>query len=824
MTNKSTVTINSTGNAAPIAELMQVALDYLGDSIFWVDANGQVIYANDAACCTLDYPFEEMLTLRVQDFDQDFKPEMWPSRPYKKKNCGAFIEETLYRSKSGRIIPVEVVVRCIKHGDEEYGCAIVREIADDNEVKEQLQASDTLHTLFEQSPLAFQIFSPEGDSLLVNRAWEELWGVSHTAMANYNLFKDQQLVEKGIMPYIEKAFAGQTVLTPEVEYDKTAATGVTGQHGKLWVRTFIYPLKDADGKLREIVLVHEDVTKIREAGDSMKLAAAVYRSSAAGIMVTDENNRIVDVNPAFTSITGYTLEEVAGKDSEMLHSGKQDQEFYSQMQQAIQNADFWQGETWDRRKNGELYAKWITICVIRHADDSVHRHVWQFSDITEKKRKDELIWAQANFDLLTNLPNRRLLEDRVQQAMSASMRSGEHCALMLLDLDQFKRLNDAVGHSVGDAMLVEVARRLEGCVRDDDSIARLGGDEFVVVLRELSSNEDMAAVQAEVVAEKIRAELSLPYQLNGAEYHTTPSIGIVTFRGHMDSKEQLLTEADTAMYQAKNNGRNSICFFDPSMQAVLKSRNKIETALRNALTHEEFAVYYQLQVNNAGQLLGAEALLRWKNPSFGIVSPAYFISVAEETGLILPIGLWVINIACAQLAKWQLEPGLEKLSIAVNVSARQFREKMFVAQIMDVLKESGINPERLKLELTESMVLDNVEDSILKMGQLKKLGVKFSMDDFGTGYSSLTYLKRLPFDQIKIDQSFVSGITTNQNDAAIAQAIIAMSNSLGLEVIAEGVETEDQRNFLELHGCQAYQGNLYGKPVPVGELERKLLG
>ncbi len=691
-------------------------------------------------------------------------------------------------------------------------------------IKEHLPASETLRTLFEQSPLAFQVISPEGNSLLVNQAWEQLWGVSHEAMANYNLLKDQQLIDKGIMPYIEKGFAGQTILTPEIEYDKSTATGTSGLVGKLWVRTFIYPLKNAEGKLSEVVLIHEDVSKIKQAGESMQLAAAVYQASAEGIMVTDENNRIVDVNPAFTRITGYALDDVIGKGPEIMQSGKHDQTLDQQMQKAILNENYWQGETWGRRKNGELYARWITISAIRHADGSVHRHVWQFSDITEKKRKDELIWTQANFDQLTNLPNRRLLADRLQQAMSASTRSGEHCALMLLDLDQFKRLNDTMGHGVGDAMLVEVARRLQGCVREDDSIARLGGDEFVVVLHELSTNEDMAAVQAEVVAEKIRTELSHPYQLDGVEYHTTPSIGIVTFRGHRDSKENLLTHADTAMYQAKTNGRNAICFFDPSMQAALEKRNQIETALRKALAYQELVLHYQLQVNNTGQPLGVEALLRWNKPNFGIVSPAHFISVAEETGLILPIGQWVIKTACAQLARWQSDPNLENLSIAVNVSARQFREKTFVAQITEVLEESGINPERLKLELTESMVLDNVEDSIVKMGLLKKLGVKFSMDDFGTGYSSLTYLKRLPFDQIKIDRFFVRDITTDQNDAAIVQAIIAMANSLRLDVIAEGVENEEQRGFLQLHGCLAYQGHLYGKPLPIDELERKVSG
>ncbi len=375
---------------------------------------------------------------------------------------------------------------------------------------------------------------------------------------------------------------------------------------------------------------------------------------------------------------------------------------------------------------------------------------------------------------------------------------------------------------MGDKLLIEVARRLWTCVRDEDTVARMGGDEFLLVLTELSGEQHEAAVQAEQIAEKIRAELCCPYQLGATEYHSSSSIGIVLFRGHLDSQEDLLAHVDAAMYQAKAKGRNTVCFFDQSMQAALEKRSQLESALRVALARRELMLYYQLQVNNLGQAIGAEALLRWMHPHLGMVSPAQFIPVAEETGLILSIGQWVIETACAQLACWQAAPHLRHLCISVNVSARQFREASFVAHVREVLEKTGINPEVLKLELTESLVLDNVDDSIRKMQELKKLGIKFSMDDFGTGYSSLAYLSRLPIDQLKIDQSFVRDITTDPNDAAIVQTIISMAYSLKMDVIAEGVETQAQREFLESRGCLFYQGYFYAKPLPIADVERKL--
>ncbi len=570
------------------------------------------------------------------------------------------------------------------------------------------------------------------------------------------------------------------------------------------------------------IVLSRDITSRKVGEEALQLAASVYHASHEGILVTDENNLIIDVNPAFTRITGYQPDEVIGNNPGLFSSGRHDAEFYRQMWQAIELDGHWQGEIWDKRRDGEIHAKWLSISVVRDAEGRVFRYVAQFSDITEKKRQDEQIWTQANFDTLTGLPNRRLLADRMQQVMSAATRSGMQAALLSLDLDHFKRLNDTFGHSMGDRLLVEVARRLRASVRDEDTVARMGGDEFIVVLHELGCDLAEAAQHAELVAEKIRAELSRPYQLSDTEYHTSSSIGIVLFCGQLESQEELLAHVDVAMYQAKSKGRNGICFFDQSMQIALEKRSQLEAALRVALVRGELKLYYQLQIDDQGRPVGAEALLRWFHPQLGMVSPANFIPVAEDTGMILPIGHWVLETACEQLALWQQDEKLGALTIAVNVSSRQFGDAAFVEQVCGILENAGIRPEVLKLELTESLVLENVEETIAKMRELKGLGVKFSMDDFGTGYSSLSYLTRLPIDQLKIDQSFVRNISTDKNAAAIVHTIISMAHSLGLDVIAEGVETQVQREFLESRGCRAYQGYLYAKPLPVDELERKL--
>jgi diguanylate cyclase (GGDEF)-like protein/PAS domain S-box-containing protein len=579
---------------------------------------------------------------------------------------------------------------------------------------------------------------------------------------------------------------------------------------------------DEERHARRTVGAVRDITRRVMSEEALQLASSVYQSSHEGIVVTDENNLIVDINPAFTELTGYTLDEVKGQNPNIFQSGMHGPAFYQEMWKSIKDTGHWQGEMWDKRRDGELHAKWISISAIHHPDGSLFRYVAQFSDISEKKRRDELIWTQANFDALTSLPNRRLLADRLSQAMSASLRSGIYCGLLSLDLDHFKQLNDTLGHSMGDKLLVEVARRLQDCVREEDTVARMGGDEFLVVLKKLSLDQSEAALMAEQVAEKIRSELCRPYQLGDTVYNSSTSIGIVILRGHEESEENLLSHVDAAMYQAKARGRNSIGFFDADMQAALEKRSQLEGALRFALERGEFTLYYQMQVDHLGHATGAEALLRWNRPEVGMLLPEQFLAVAEETGLILSIGRWVLETACAELARWRHDPLLAELRISINVSARQFRVADFVGQVSEVLSRLGVNPRRLNLELTETLVLDNVEASIAKMNQLKQLGVTFSMDDFGTGYSSLSYLSRLPMDQIKIDESFVSDMTTSTRDAAMVTTIISMAQSLGMAVIAEGVETRAQREFLESRGCRAYQGYFYETPMPVADLEARL--
>ncbi|MCT6718987.1 putative bifunctional diguanylate cyclase/phosphodiesterase [Acidovorax sp. K2F] len=445
--------------------------------------------------------------------------------------------------------------------------------------------------------------------------------------------------------------------------------------------------------------------------------------------------------------------------------------------------------------------------------------IWVIEDFTARKAAEDEINSLAFYDPLTRLPNRRLLMDRLKQALVASSRSAKCGALLFIDLDHFKTLNDTLGHDKGDLLLQQVASRLVTCVREGDTVARLGGDEFVVILEDLGENPEEVAAHCRVVGEKIFSALNLSYSLAGYDVRSTPSIGVALFDGPRDSIDELLKQADLAMYQAKTAGRNTLRFFDTAMQAAVSERAVLESDLREALRQQQFALHYQPQVEGQSQITGAEVLLRWRHPQRGMVSPSYFIPLAEETGLIVPLGYWVIHTACAQLARWALRPETAGLCIAVNVSAKQMQQDDFVPQVLALLRDTGAPPHRLKMELTESVLVVEVENTIIKMDALKAHGVGFSLDDFGTGYSSLTYLKRLPLDQLKIDQGFIKDILVDPNDAAIARMVIALAESLGLRVIAEGVEQEAQRAFLANCGCHAYQGYLMAPPVPIADFE-----
>ncbi|WP_121942970.1 EAL domain-containing protein [Acidovorax sp. 100] len=439
-------------------------------------------------------------------------------------------------------------------------------------------------------------------------------------------------------------------------------------------------------------------------------------------------------------------------------------------------------------------------------------------DLSERKAAEEEINQLAYYDPLTRLPNRRLLMDRLQQALATSARHQRSGALLMLDLDNFKTVNETRGHDRGDALLLQVAHRLRGCVHEDDTVARQGGDEFVVVLEDLGDSPEEAAARAEDVGQRILGVLREPYQIDGAAHHSSLSMGVTIYSGTRETVDELLKRADLALYQAKNAGRDTLRFYDPQMQAAVSARATLELDMRVGLAQGQFELYYQPQIDH-GRITGAEALLRWRHPRDGFISPAHFIPLAEETGLILPLGEWVLQAACRRLAAWAQQPDLALLSLAVNVSPRQFHQSGFVAQVLAALAGAGADGHQLKLEMTEGLLLQDVEDTIDKMGQLKGYGVGFSLDDFGTGYSSLSYLKRLPLDQLKIDQSFVRDVLTDPNDAAIARTVVALGTSLGLRVIAEGVETEAQREFLERHHCHAWQGYLLSPPVAVAEFE-----
>ncbi len=573
--------------------------------------------------------------------------------------------------------------------------------------------------------------------------------------------------------------------------------------------------------------LQQELAKSKRAEQELRIAATAFEAQEC-IIITDAASRILQVNKAFTATTGYAAEEVIGQNPRMLSSGRQDAAFYAEMWESIRATGTWQGEIWNRRKNGEAYPSWLSITAVLGDDGRATHFVGTSTDIAPRKLAEDRIKHLAYYDQLTHLPNRRLMVDRLDQALTACARHGRQGALLLIDLDDFKSLNDSMGHGVGDNLLVEVARRLQQCVRDGDTVARLGGDEFVVIVNDLDGGEQ-AAIQAERIAEKVQARLAESYVLDivrdgvvvdSCIHACGSSVGIALFRDRSVSTEELLKRADTAMYQAKQAGRQTHRFFDPEMQEAVKLRTLLERDLRRALNEGQFLLYYQPQVNATGCVIGAEALVRWRHPERGMVEPAEFIPLAEETGLILQLGQWVLEQACRQLTVWANSEDTGHLTLAVNVSARQFGRSSFVADVLSIVDDLGVKPDRLKLELTESHLLDNAREVIDKMEALKARHVGFSMDDFGTGYSSLSYLKKLPLDQLKIDQSFVRDILSHPSDAAIAKTIVALAQSLGLSVIAEGVETEGQREFLREHGCVTCQGFLFSRPVPLDEFEK----
>lgn len=604
---------------------------------------------------------------------------------------------------------------------------------------------------------------------------------------------------------------------------ETLLIRINTRHGEVrWIEHLCGDVRDTTGQILGVRSINMDVTERIRKEQELWIAASAFETHD-GIIITDANAHILRVNRAFCEITGYSSDEVIGKTPSMLKSGRHETSFYEEMWSGLHTTGHWDGELWDKRKNGEIYPKNLTITAVKDAAGQVTNYVGIFSDITERKQAEAEINRLAYYDPLTLLPNRRLLMDRLHQAMAASERCGSYGALLFIDLDNFKDLNDTQGHETGDRLLIEVGGRLATCVRSEDTVARLGGDEFVVMVANLGDVEAFVLDRAEAVATKVLTKLNQPYQIGTHEYRGTASIGVSLFHGQSTSMEDLFKHSDVALYQAKNSGRATLRLFDPSMQLALEARSRMKEDLRQALLDDQFCLYFQAQVDSNGACIGAEVLLRWQHPQRGLVPPADFIPFAEESGVIEEIDLWVLEKACAQLSEWASSKTNAELILAVNISAPTFMRSDFVAAVLAIVEAAGIAPGRLKIELTETSMIHGLDEAIAKMDRLAIAGISFSLDDFGTGYSSLSYLRRLPIDQLKIDREFVRNIGGGSNEVVIVRTIVSMAQNLDLRVIAEGVETQEQFDILQSFGCPGYQGFLFARPLPLLDFESWLV-
>jgi diguanylate cyclase (GGDEF)-like protein/PAS domain S-box-containing protein len=575
--------------------------------------------------------------------------------------------------------------------------------------------------------------------------------------------------------------------------------------------------RDAKGQASEVWAVMRDITEQQHSEQALRLAACVFENSDEAILVTDQDNRIVTANQACTRHTGYCPGEIIGQNPSFLKSGKHDQAFYEQMWQCLQTNGHWQGEIWNRRKDGDIYPEWLSISMVHDSQGHITNYIAIFYDISAIKAATAHIEFLAHYDPLTQLINRKMLEERTVQALLLAVRNKTQLALMFINLDRFKIINDTLGQSIGDKLLKSVALRLREMTREVDIVARLGGDEFVIVLPCIESSSD-----ATIVVNKLIAVLDEPILIAEHFLTITSSIGISLFPDDGLDYETLLRHANAAMFSAKKSGSNKFMYFSSGMNSNLEKQLQIEHELRHALKKQEFELYYQPQVNlKSGRIIGVEALLRWNSVVFGMVSPDCFIPLAEEIGLIVAIGEWVLREACRQNAKWQRQ-GLPAVVVAVNLSAIQFRQKNLVDIVLSALQDSALPPEYLELELTEGIVMQDVDNTIDCLHNLKQLGIKLSIDDFGTGYSSLSYLKRFPINKLKIDKSFIHDIANDADDEKIVRAVIGLAQAMNLTVIAEGVETQEQLSFLRSHQCDEMQGYLCSKPLPADEMAKFL--
>jgi len=785
----------------------QLLFQTASDGIHVLDGKGNLLVASDSFYRMLGYTPEEMHGMSVQDWDVELPPGTdFESLANNFRNDGNLVE-THQRCKDGRVISVEVSVTAVTIDGLRYIYCSARDITARKESERLLREREaSLRAIIDNMPHMAWLKDMDGRYIAANRMLARAAGFNNVDEMLGKIDLDiwpREIAEIYRADDIEVAAARQQRFMEEPGVDNGR---------RYWAETFKAPIIDDNGNVLGTTGYALDITERKQTEEWLRLAASIFDHSCEAILVTNEDNCIIEANPAFTSITGYTLAEVRGKNPKLLQSGRHDREFYERMWDAILHQDHWEGEIWDKRKNGDIYPKWTTISVIRNEDGKVYRHVAQFSDISEKKKKEDLIWHQANYDTLTGLPNRRMFRDRLEQDIKKSHRSGLPLALLFIDLDRFKEINDTLGHDIGDQLLAEASRRILARVRETDTVARLGGDEFTVILTETADT-----LQVERIAQDIIRELTSPFKLKNETCYISASIGITLFPNDAQTPDDLMRHADQAMYAAKEAGRNRFCYYTATMQQKVDERITLTNDLRQALERHELEVWYQPIVSlSDGSICKAEALLRWKHPQRGMIGPATFIPLAEESGLIINIGDWVFRESIACIARLRARLGRD-IQISVNKSPVQFTEHTTPHVWLDEIIKLGLPRDAIAVEITEGLLLKDSPSIKLHLNSLNDCGVQLSLDDFGTGYSSLSYLKKFKVDYLKIDRSFISNLNENYSDMALSEAIIVMAHKLGIKTIAEGVETEEQKQMLEGFGCDFAQGYLFSRPVPEKE-------
>ncbi|WP_221063215.1 bifunctional diguanylate cyclase/phosphodiesterase [Methylomagnum ishizawai] len=786
------------------------------DGIHVLSEQGQLVLMSDAFCRMLGYSRGEMKGMHVSQWDARWtRPELMEK--LRQLLCQPAVFDTQHRRKDGSLFEVEVSATAIQMGERWLLFCASRDVSERKAAERALRESEArFRELSDAAPVMIWTTDTQGRRDYFNRGWLEFRGRPLEAEAGDGWRAGLYPEDRAASLATHREYLAQP-RPYRMEYRLRRHDGT--YH---WLVETARPRSDERGRFLGFVGCCIDISDMKRAELELRLVASAFEANEA-IIITDAQGVIQRANRRYCESTGYALEEIVGQHSNLVKSGRHDTAFYREMWQGLAERGFWQGEVWNRRKSGEVYPQWLSISAVRNTDGDTTHYVGAYLDLSRQKQAEEQVRRLAYYDTLTGLPNRRLLYDRLQQIFAASARLEQYGALLFIDLDNFKVLNDTAGHDVGDALLIQVAEILSRTVRSEDTVARLGGDEFVIVLERLGHDGLDAAARAEQVAAKVIATMADPYTLAGHEHHVTLSIGVALFKGNEERPESFLKRADAAMYQAKAAGRNTACFFDPAMAAAMEARVALLAELRKARVQGQLQLHCQPVVDAAGRIAGGEILLRWDHPERGWIGPSDFIPLAEESGLIIDIGTWVLETACGLIRAWEARDWLSPdFFLSINISPRQFRQPDFPGIVHAAAERAGISPHRLKLEITEGMLISKLDDVVPILAGLRAAGVRFSLDDFGTGYSSLAYLQRLPLDQLKIDRSFVLDLHHDANDAVIVRTIISMGQSLALEVVAEGVETLAQFEFLKEHGCGLFQGYLFGQPVDTDSFGAKL--